>query len=74
MGTFEHELWRRMVMKPVLICGDMHAPYHHELALDFIEDTYNRYGCGSIVVDGDGLDHHAMSRFCLLYTSDAADE
>ena len=49
--------------KPVLVFSDTHAPYHHKDALDFLEDTYKKWGCGSIVCAGDIFDFHSQSRF-----------
>ena len=49
--------------KPVLVFSDTHAPYHHADALDFLEDTYKKWGCGSIVCAGDIFDFHSQSRF-----------
>jgi hypothetical protein len=49
--------------KPVLVFTDTHAPYHHEDALDFLFDTYMKWGCGSSVHAGDLWDFHYQSRF-----------
>ena len=50
-----------MQNKPVLICPDTHAPYHHKGAIQFLKDTYDAYGCGSIVHVGDFFDFHYSS-------------
>lgn len=49
--------------RPVLVFGDLHAPYHHRLALDFLKRVHRDYGCREdVVCTGDLFDFHAMSR------------
>ena len=48
--------------KPCLVFGDLHIPYQHEHALEFLCETYNKYDCGSVACTGDLCDFHAMSR------------
>ena len=48
--------------KPVLIMPDIHAPYHHPDAIEFLKWAYQSRGCGSVVNVGDLFDFHAMSR------------
>jgi hypothetical protein len=48
--------------RPVLVFSDVHAPYHHKKALQFLSDTYAKWDCGSIVCAGDLADFHYLSR------------
>ena len=49
--------------KPVLVFGDLHAPYHHNLAISFLKRVHKDYGCREeVVCVGDMYDFHAMSR------------
>lgn len=47
---------------PVLVFSDVHAPFQHKDALDFLRDTYVRYNCKSVVCAGDLRDTHRGSR------------
>lgn len=51
-----------MLKDPVLVFGDVHAPFHHENTLDFLSDVKRRYGCKHVVCDGDLMDTHRGSR------------
>lgn len=45
----------------IMVIPDMHAPYHHQDALSFLERVRDRY-CPDLVVNlGDEADKHAMS-------------
>ena len=48
-------------MSRVLIISDLHAPFEHPKALQFIEKTVNKYKCNRIVSIGDLADFHAYS-------------
>lgn len=43
------------------VIGDRHAPFTHPGYLDFCNDTFKEYRCGTIVDIGDGTDQHALS-------------
>jgi len=48
--------------KPVLIIPDLHAPYHHPQALEFLQWVHQNRGCDERVVSsGDIWDFHSMS-------------
>ncbi len=47
---------------PVLIMPDLHAPYNHPQAIEFLKWVYESRGCGSAVSVGDMFDFHSMSR------------
>lgn len=53
----------------VLHISDLHAPFHHPKALDFLHDTYVKYKCNAVVCAGDELDFHAISRHPREYDS-----
>jgi UDP-2,3-diacylglucosamine pyrophosphatase LpxH len=46
---------------------DMHFPYTHPRALEFLKDTYEIYQCGSVVSVGDLIDFHYSSRHVTEY-------
>jgi len=49
--------------RPILVFGDLHSPYHHKLAIDFLKRVHKDYGCkAEVVCVGDMYDFHAMSR------------
>jgi len=49
--------------RPILIFGDLHAPYHHKMALDFLKRIHKDYNCRpEVICTGDIYDFHAMSR------------
>lgn len=45
----------------VLVIPDLHAPYHHPDALDFLSDVAKEYRPDRIVCLGDEVDFHALS-------------
>lgn len=45
----------------VLIISDMHIPYQHKDALDFLSDLKAKYKPTRVICMGDELDHHALS-------------
>lgn len=45
----------------ILIISDMHIPYHHKDALDFLSDLKAKYKPTRIVCMGDELDKHSLS-------------
>ncbi len=45
----------------VLAIPDLHAPYHHPLALKFLASVYREWKPTKIVCLGDEMDHHALS-------------
>lgn len=45
----------------ILFISDLHVPYHHKDALQFLEGLKKRYNPTRIICLGDELDHHAMS-------------
>lgn len=48
---------------PILILPDLHAPYHHPDALEFLAWVHETRGCADRVVSvGDLYDFHSMSR------------
>lgn len=47
----------------VLVVPDLHCPFHHPAAFDFLADTARAYGCKSAVCIGDEIDAHALSRY-----------
>jgi len=57
--------------KPILVCGDFHAPYHHKHTIEFLQDMHAQFKCDpTIIHDGDLFDFHAMSRH--IHECDAA--
>lgn len=61
--------------RPILVCGDFHAPYQHKDALQFLKRVQRDYEClDEIVMDGDFFDFHAMSRFTTEPDSPSPDE
>lgn len=50
--------------KPILVCGDHHAPYVHRWSIQFLKQVREDYECQEVIImDGDFFDFHAMSRF-----------
>ena len=45
----------------VLVISDLHIPYHHQDAFDFLKALKKKYKPDLIVNIGDELDHHAIS-------------
>lgn len=45
----------------ILIMGDIHFPYHHQDAIDFLEKTINTFRPDVIVNVGDEIDSNALS-------------
>ena len=43
------------------IIGDTHEPFCHPDYLNFCYETFNRFGCSTIVHIGDEVDNHALS-------------
>jgi hypothetical protein len=46
-----------------LVIGDLHAPYQHESAVDFLADIARREKPSRVVCIGDEIDAHALSRY-----------
>ena len=44
-----------------LIISDLHVPYHHEDAFEFLQSVKEAYDCEHILNVGDLVDHHAGS-------------
>lgn len=44
-----------------LVISDLHIPYHHRDAFDFLWAVYSYYDCIEILNVGDVIDHHAGS-------------
>ena len=50
--------------RPVLVVPDLHAPYHHQDAIEFLLWVQEWRGCRERIVSvGDMFDFHSMSRF-----------
>lgn len=47
----------------ILVIPDIHHPFSHKYALDFVVDTYNRFNCNRVVCIGDFFDIYSLSRF-----------
>jgi len=47
--------------KSVLVISDLHIPYHHQDAFDFLKALKDKYQPDMVVNIGDELDHHAIS-------------
>lgn len=45
----------------VLVISDLHIPYHHQDAFDFLKALKRKYKPDLVVNIGDELDHHAIS-------------
>ena len=45
----------------VLVISDLHIPYHHQDAFEFLKALKKKYKPDLIVNIGDELDHHAIS-------------
>lgn len=45
----------------ILVISDLHAPYNHQDALDFLRALQKKYSFTNIVNIGDELDYHALS-------------
>jgi len=56
---------------PVLVVGDIHAPYHHPQAIEFLKWVHSTKECrDGVVCDGDIADFHSMSRH--IHETDAS--
>jgi len=44
------------------VIGDFHAPFNHPNYLNFCKKTFDKYGVNEIVMIGDLVDNHAVSR------------
>ena len=54
---------RTQSSRPWLLFGDLHAPYTHRLAIQFLQHVHRRYGCRKhVYCTGDLMDYHSMSR------------
>ena len=58
----EEELKKNSQPKVVGIIGDVHIPFHHPNYLQFLKDTFEKWGVTDIVNIGDLVDNHALSR------------
>lgn len=47
----------------VLAISDLHCPFQHADAFNFLEKTAEKWKCNKIVCIGDEMDFHALSRF-----------
>jgi len=47
--------------KSVLVISDLHIPYHHQDAFEFLQALKDKYQPDLVVNIGDELDHHAIS-------------
>lgn len=45
----------------VLVIGDTHIPYERKWYLNHCVDTYNRYGCKTVIHIGDVVDNHMIN-------------
>ena len=45
----------------ILIIGDTHCPFDLQTYLDFLVDTYRKFGCNKVIHIGDEVDHHYSS-------------
>ncbi len=45
----------------VLVIPDLHAPFMHVKAIDFLKETYDKYECNKVVCLGDEIDYHRSS-------------
>ncbi len=50
-------------MPSVLIIPDLHAPYQHPDALDFLKRLKRHYKPAAVICIGDEIDAHALSRY-----------
>ena len=48
--------------RPVGVFSDAHIPFNHPRYLDFVQDTFEKFGVGQVVCCGDLVDNHALSR------------
>lgn len=53
---------RKPAKDTVLVISDLHAPFQHKHALDFLSDTYKKFKCTKVVCIGDEVDFHIISR------------
>lgn len=60
--------------KRILVFGDVHAPFQHKDALEFLLETYEAYDCNQVVCVGDLMDFHRSSRHTAEIDSMSADE
>lgn len=58
----KHPRHNKPVEKITGIFGDTHIPFEHPNYLEFIKDTFKKYGVNQIVCTGDLIDNHAISR------------
>lgn len=49
-------------MSTVLVISDLHAPFNHRDAIDFLRDTHKKWKCDRVVCVGDEADFHRISR------------
>ncbi len=61
-SMFDREKAKIPRKRPVGVFGDVHIPFDHPNYLQFLKDTFKRYGVGQIVCMGDLVDNHAISR------------
>lgn len=47
--------------KTIMLFGDVHLPYHHEDAIDFLEAVKKKYKPTRVICMGDLIDNHAIS-------------
>ena len=60
--------------RPHLVFGDLHAPYHHERAIEFLQHVHARYKCRErVYCVGDLFDFHSMSRHTTELDSSSPD-
>ena len=50
-----------MTHKKILVISDLHIPYHHKDAFDFLKEIKKEYNPDFVVNIGDLLDFHAIS-------------
>ena len=50
-------------MARVLVIPDFHEPHSHPLSIKFTQAVQNDYKTNKIILLGDEVDHHALSRF-----------
>jgi hypothetical protein len=53
----------KAALRDTLIISDLHAPYQHPDAVDFLCDVARRYKTTSVVCIGDEIDAHTVSRY-----------
>jgi predicted phosphodiesterase len=50
------------IHKPIGVFGDVHIPFDHPNYLQFVKDTFDKFGVSEVICLGDLVDHHAISR------------